>query len=85
VPHLTYRQLPDASLDEIYAAFDASGPYPALVSDAALVAEIDLRRTRAETDRMVAAAETTRRLTWAVAGLTGVIALATIALLLKGA
>jgi hypothetical protein len=85
MPHMTYRELPDASLDDIYLALDSSGPLPRLVSDPDLIAEIDRRQMRVATDRMVAAAETTRRLTWAVAILTIVIAVATIALLMMGA
>lgn len=77
-----YQEVENLSLDELREAF-LTGPNQPYVNQSDLLAEIDRRRTREQADRMVKAAETTRRLTWAIAILTGVVAIATIVLLLR--
>src|SRR6476646_2115241 len=77
---LSYAEIPDASIERLYGAIPSGKSY---ATQADLVAEIDRRRTRVETERMIAAAETTRRLTWAIAAMTLVVAIATTILLLR--
>lgn len=86
----TYRQLPDASEDELRGGLRGSDTY---VSQSDLLAELDRRQTRAINERMVQLTQDVRdmtlaikRLTWAavlIAVVAALIALASLAMSLR--